>query len=506
MRPALNHELEGLIQNALLSRSALLKKLFDPRRDIDEECGHPNSISIGDYKELFERGDVASRVVSLLPEETWSDDPQIFENEDPEETDFERAWDDLNREKHVLTILQRADILSGIGRFGIVLLGLSDGEELNQPAPGISEMGEPVGGGGELELIYLRPLDESLVKVATLESNIRNPRYGLPLTYNVQFEDTGLIQPTDSKTATSTHSHQVHWTRVLHVCDNRTNSDVYGIPRMKKVFNRLLDLRKIAGASGEMFWQGGFPGIAIQTHPNLDPSSTTLDKAATRTEMDDYMNKLQRYIALIGMEAKTLSPNISDPTEHAELQLKLMAMTLGIPWRVLAGSEAAKLASEQDIQTWNKRLNRRRTEYVTPYIIRPFIDRLMALGVLPEVGDDGYQVDWRDLNSPSDEDTATVAEKQTNALSKYIQSGADAIMPPFHYLTLVLGLEDDEAESIIEAAEERNEELAEEREEEEARIRAEAEAQAAQRGNGEPPGGPGSTGGARPTPNPAQTR
>jgi len=58
------------------------------------------------------------------------------------------------------------------------------------------------------------------------------------------------------------------------------------------------------------------------------------------------------------------------------------------------------------------------------------------------------------LNSPSDTEKADVTEKQTNALAKYVQGGVDALMPPFLYLTLILGMSDEEAQAVVDASEE----------------------------------------------------
>jgi hypothetical protein len=435
------------ILNTFTSRQAWLQKLLDPRKDLDAECGYPAVLTTADFSQLYKRGDLASRVVSVIPEETWSDDPEIYETEDPEETEFETAWKELNGRMSLLSYLQRADVLSGIGRFGVILLGLDDGLPLNIPVDGIDEAGEKTT-VQERELLYVRPLDESLVTIGALQGDSANPRYGLPTSYQIQFADTS------SEDTTSTQLVDVHWTRIIHLADNRTNSEIYGIPRMEKVFNRLLDLRKIAGGSGEMFWKGGFPGYSLETVAGKDGEEIELDIPATKKQMEDYMSGLQRYIATVGLQVKSLTVNIADPGPHINVQLQLIGATLGVPWRVLMGSEQAQLASGQDARTWNKRLNRRRQDYVSPFIVRPFIRRLIAIGVLPELAvENTLCVDWKDLNSPSDTEKADVSEKQTNALAKYVQGGVDALMPPFLYLTLILGMSDEEAQAVVDASE-----------------------------------------------------
>lgn len=433
----------GMVRNILTSRAAWIRSLIDPRKDIDAECGYPQNILLSDYSRAFRRGDLAARVIRIFPEECWSENPDVFETEDEKETEFEKAWGELERQHQLYTHLQRIDVLSGIGRFGVLLLGVGDGLELDQPVV-------PAKGGKKLQpLYYLRSFDESLVTVKSLVTDITNSRYGQPEFYNVQFADNAL--GTTADTSSSTSSKVVHWSRVIHVADNRTSSDVWGSPRLEVVFDRLLDLKKIAGGSAEMFWKGGFPGISLETSPGQD-EDIEFDAAATQEQMDAYMNGLQRYIALVGMSAKSLTPQVADPVHHVETQIRLIAMALGVPWRILMGVEVGQLAGEQDMRAWNRRLSRRREEYLNPFVIKPFVDRLIAFGVLPEPGAEGYQIQWSDLNSPSDLDKASVGEKQTNAMAKYVQGGVDALIKPFHYLTLVLDYTDEEASAIIEAA------------------------------------------------------
>lgn len=426
-----------------------MSRLLDPRRDFDKECGYPLNITTEDYALAYKRRDIASRVVSIYPEESWNLSPTVYETEEEIVTKFEESWDAIQQQFSVFSILLRADILSGIGAFGILLLGLDDGKELDKPVDGINKMGESEPTGEERKLIYLRPFSESVVQINRLENDINNPRYGLPLEYSIQFADTAIGQTVKESTTTSRN---VHWSRVIHLCDNRTNSDVFGSPRMEKVFERLLDLRKVAAGSGEMFWKGGFPGFSLEASPGLE-EQVEFDPVATREEMEKYMNGLQRYIATIGMTVKGLQVQIADPNHHVEVQIRLIAMATGIPWRILMGVEIGQLAGDQDIESWNKRLDKRRKEYVTPYILRPFVDRLIALGVLPQPKKEGkYIVDWPDLNTPKDQDKADVSDKLTNAIAKYVASGADILIPPFHFLTLVLKMKPNEANAVLEAA------------------------------------------------------
>ena len=137
-----------------LMRSQFLSKLLDPRRDIDDECGYPKEISPQQYRYLYDREGIAQRVVSMFPTECWASDPMIRENEESDSTEFEETWEAIQKEMNLWHFLARADEMSGIGTFGILLLGLNDGKEMFMPVDGISETGEKVG-NAQHELLYL---------------------------------------------------------------------------------------------------------------------------------------------------------------------------------------------------------------------------------------------------------------------------------------------------------------------------------------------------------------
>lgn len=439
--------LARITDNVATMRTEFLKKLLDPRRDIDDECGYPKVVDIQSYRLLYDREGIAERVVNVYPQESWAMDPDINESEDAEETEFERAWKAVNDEHNCIHYLQRIDELSGIGHYGVLLLGLDDGEELQEPADGLDEQGNVTGDPGH-QLLYLRAFDESLVNVAAYETDLTNPRFGTPTFYDITFYDPNTQESGGVAAGQDTTTRRVHWSRVIHVADNRKSSEVFGVPRMRPVYNRLYDLRKLLGGSAEMFWKGAFPGYSFEVNPDLD--DVTIDKDAMRIEFDNYANGLQRYLALTGVQAKSLGVQVADPSEHVEAQLRAIAITLGVPLRVFMGSEQAQLASGQDARAWNKRLERRQTKYVDPMIIRPFIDRLIAFGILPEPVE--YFIEWPDLNSPTDQDKAEVAAKKTEAFAKYVAGGVDTLIPPLEFLTIVCGMKEDEAEAIMEAA------------------------------------------------------
>lgn len=428
-----------------LIRAEFLRFMMDGPREIDSECGYPAWLTPDHYRLMYDREGIARRVVNCEPEESWAMDPEINENEDSEETAFEKAVDDLNSKHNIWHYLQRLDVLSGIGQYGVLLLGINDGKNLNEPIDGFNDDGT-VSKTNKYQLLFMRPFSEDVVFVKTRETDTSNRRYGLPTMYTVHFRDF----PNWGVQAGEIVARDVHWTRMLHAADNRKMSEIFGTPRMQPVWNRLYDLRKIYAASGESFWKGCFSGISFEVNPELADQGVEIDKDSVRKEMDKFTQGLQRYIATTGVSAKTLPTQVTDPTGAVEAHLKAIAISLGIPYRILFGSEEAKLAGNQDSDAWIKRVMKRQGKYLTPMLVRPFIERMIALGVLPEPKE--FQVVWPDLHADDDQSTAQVGMTRTQALAAYVQGGVAQLVPPPEYLKHILDMTDDEIKAILKAA------------------------------------------------------
>ena len=152
-------------------------------------------------------------------------------------------------------------------------------------------------------------------------------------------------------------------------------------------------------------------------------------------------------MALVGVSAKSLAVQVASPKEHFDVLLKAIGITLGIPYRLLVGSEEAKLASSTDTTTWNRRVKKRQENYCSFEILYPFIDRLIAFGVLSEPKE--YFVKWPDLMELDPKDEATIMKDKTETIAKYVTAGGNVLIPPHQFLTTVMGYSDDEAEQFL---------------------------------------------------------
>jgi hypothetical protein len=431
------------VLNALLMREEWIRRLGDPRRDIDEECRYPRVVTPEMYRRMYNRFGIAKRVVSIEPVESWSIKPEIYDAEEAEETDFEEKWKTINERHKLMSKMIKADVLSGIGRYGLILYGINDGKPLSSPVQGMPKSGMLDAGGykvkrPETEILFIRIMDETLAPIVQWDTNSQSPRFGMPQYYQLR-----LLSPEDlaegyyaTQPPINLQDTKVHWTRVTHIARDTTSSEVFGTPQMEDVYNHLLDLKKVLGAGAEGYWQAGFPGLSFETQPNLE--NFEVDVAGLRKQARKYFEKLQRYIATVGMNVKSLAPNIQDPSTQFETNIKAICTAKGIPYRIFMGTEEAKLAGDEDKDSWKGRCIARQLDHNEPNIVRPVTERLIMYNALPIPLEQKFTVEWPDMHGPTDKEVADTANVISTALKNYVSAGIDELIGPEDFLVQVM--------------------------------------------------------------------
>jgi hypothetical protein len=426
------------VTSELVARNLLASKLgitHAGKRDLYGECGYPEKLQFADFANRYKRQGIARRINNAYPNATWNCDVSIYETEKDTETKFETILQEMTKRLRLFHYFKRVDRITGIGKYGCLVIGFDDGKEAHEPVE------NPKG------VLYVKPYKENQITIEEFEEDTTNERYGKPLMYKIKSKAN-----VNKKTASS--DKLVHWSRVIHVVDGCEDDDVYGVPRLEAVYNNLQNIETLSGGSTEMFWKGGFPGVAFE----MDAGATVTSEVAKdmKAQVEEYMHSLRRYLSLQGVKANPLTPQVASPKAPFEMELTLISIASEIPKRILEGSERGELASSQDAQAWNERVHERRKDYAEPVIIRQFIDRLIEVGILPEVEE--YYVKWPEVNSLDPKDKAEITKKRIEVMAEYVNSGLEALMTPFHFLTIMLDFTDDEAEAILKQAEEEYEE------------------------------------------------
>jgi len=368
--------------------------LYDGKRDIYKEAGYDKEVTPEMLLDRYRRGDIAKRVVDAPADETWRIAPVVMDGPNEADgsldTEFAKDWrklaeggsmtDEGDTVIGLLHYLRRIDQLSGIGRFGVLLLGFKDGQKLSKPvkSPGSRTAKGPDG------LLYCAVYGEPHVKIASFNQDVKSPRYGMPETYEITtwMDDASKL------------TEIVHWTRCIHVADNLASDDIYGLPRMLPVWNRLIDLEKTMAASGEAAWQLVNRGLVFSTR---DGYKLPDDKTEVENEITDFVHGLKRTLQLEGMDTTPLLGQVVDPQGLVRIIVALISASTGIPQRILLGSERGELASSLDEKNWMRVIQTRQQSQIAPMLLRPLINRLIWAGVLPPPQGGEYFIKWPDL-------------------------------------------------------------------------------------------------------------
>ena len=383
---------------------------FGGARDYYEVLGYTVDIELETYRQRYRRQDIAKRIVSLPAMDTWKRPPQASEDGN-KETAFCKAWRELVAIERlgVWNRLMRVDRLSGIGRFGVLLLGLLDGGDLESAVAGKL--------AGPEDVLYLRPFAEDSVRIETFDTDSQSERFGKPEMYELKLEE-------------GEDWTKVHWSRILHVAEEKESDEVYGTPRLEAVFNRLDDLIKLVGGSAEATWLGMRPGTLMSPK---DGYRNTMSDAQIEEEVEDYAHDPLRMMFLQGIEATQLGPsNVVDVEGPFGVALSLISAASGIPQRVLIGSaQGEQAAAEWDQKQWAGVIQARQSGHAEPEILRAFIGRMIENGVLPppssgeyNLGEQNRDGEWRWPSILEQTDTERATIEETRARAAATLSGA----------------------------------------------------------------------------------
>lgn len=424
------HALHSMFDRASLFNRGRHGVGMKGKRDLYQTCGYPVSPTFDDFREMYERQDIAGRIVDAYPDATWRDGFTLVENEDPKiETDFEKKWAELvaDNKLKLLSKVHRADRLNCIGRFSILLLGFNDGQDPEQP----------VRKTRGLKLIYAQPYAETSVEIKDTDTDPTSERFGMPTIYEVTTSKDGR--------GVGTNKLRVHYSRILHIAENLLENNLYGQPALKRVYNRLIDLDKVMAGTGEGYWQGAVSGISFEADADTDFSDGADEM---KQQIEKFYNGLQRYMRLKGVKANQLKVEIADPKGPVEVLLKAISGAKGIPLRILTGSESGELASSQDQENWSSRIEERRNKFAGPDIVLTLVYKLQELGVLPMAD---VELEWNGGEQLTEEKRSEVAKRDAEAMASYINSGAESVlMEPLDFLVEVMRFPEKKALKWIE--------------------------------------------------------
>ena len=400
--------------STLTNRLALGKSLgetYGGTRDVYDVLGYKKTLEFKDYRDRYDRDHIAARIVSAPAQATWKDLPRIIpldNNGEPRKAldkKLQRLLRQLDKKVNLRASLERVDRISGIGQYGILVVGVNDSKKLNEPVlPGSIRSID--------DILYLTPYAENNARINTIDKSPSSPRFGLPVEYE--------IDPSSNFVSTATADlviprQIVHYTRVLHVAEGLLENGIYGRPRLESVYNLFDDLAKVVGGSAEFFWRVADRGMQFDL--DKDANLTPTEEAVFEENISDWVHGLKRFIQTRGVTAKALSAETADPRGPFNPIISLIAGAKAIPQRILMGAERGQLASSQDRASWDSVISNRQNIFAEPVMVRPFISMLISYGVIPNIDD--YRIEWPLLTALTRIEEADIAQKKSLALVNY---------------------------------------------------------------------------------------
>lgn len=435
--------------STLLNRMKLGNQLstqsYGGARNIYEALGYKENLEFGDFVARYFRQDIAKAVIDRPVQASWKGDIEVIEDTRTRYTDFENGWFDLYYRLKLKNVFIRADKLTGLGRYSVILLGLDD----IKTRRGFSNK---VKKGAKL--VYAKPFSEITATIDEWEDSESSPRFGKPLYYKIKMNSTDLDNTNKNKRRSSdTGETLVHYSRIVHLTEDILEDEVYGIPRLQVVFNRLMDLEKLIGGDAEMFWRGARPGYTGNVKEDYEMTPEMLE--SLQDQIKEFEHNLKRVLVNEGVDYKSLEQQIADPKSHVDVQVQMISAVTGIPKRILVGSERGELSSAQDKQEWISYVTSRREEQNEPGILRPFIDHLIEYHIIPPPKGKKYIIIWDKLFSLSDKEKVELGKLRAIALKEYSTNPAAQYLMPWEiFLEYLMGLDADQISSIVEATDE----------------------------------------------------
>ncbi len=430
------------IYSELVGRMSLASRLgadtYGGERDLYGALGYPKKINVDDYWNKYERQDIAKAIIDRPVKASWKGFIKVIEDVDKNFTPFEKKWKELYDKLKLKSIFIRADKLTGLGQYSVLLLGLDDVKELEDFKKPVTQKKEvlkvPI--KKQPKLVYVKPISQRNATIHSYNTDAKSERFGLPKFYNI-----------DITSGEKNTTIQVHHTRVVHLVEDLVENEVLGTPRLKAVYNRLLDMDKLIGGDAEMFWRGARPGYTGEVNPEYTLSEGELEKL--ETSLVEFEHNLRRILIDEGITYKALEQQISDPKNHVDVQMQMISAVTAIPKRILTGSERGELSSAQDKQEWISYVTSRREEQNEPMILRPFIDHCIMIGVLP-APKLPYKIIWDKLFSLSDTEKVEMGTSRAKALRDYTTNlTAQELVPLRIFAEYFLGFDSDHVEELM---------------------------------------------------------
>lgn len=342
--------------------------------------GYPGNLEFNHFYTAYERIASARSVVRLPVNECWSDNPIVAADPKNEGDQMAAAVNALDGRIGLFRAMKGVDTRQRVGRYGALFMRVADGQTLDKPLK-------------KGRLVSLTPLYESQLIPAKTDTAPASPTYGQPTMYQINEDATG-----DRNKDAAGLTGSIHPSRVIIWAEGSDETgSIKGESALMPVFNSIMTLDKIEGAGGTGFFRNArgaqkvtFDGADLSKLQQLLGAKSPGEITDKLNDMVDGLNAYNdAVVAMMSASMDTITIELPDPEQFARLCWDNISAATGYPNTIMRGSQTGERASNNDQAQADKETEGRRRSFLN-YAIRHTIDRLIAIGELPNVSFDVY--------------------------------------------------------------------------------------------------------------------
>lgn len=404
----------GLIINALTNLSRAFGQgrygiSPDGKRNYNELFGYGEVLSYTDYRDMYRRGGIANTVVSKVAKACWRDNPELFAG------DTQILEEELNqlRQSKFFKAMERADILNRIGPFSVLLIGVPDGQDLDQPLGSAA--------GADFSKLYFNPYGYDGIEILELDNEPSSERFGLPVLYRLQTSQT--------RKATNVKAITVHYTRIIHMAEGALESSIEGCSALEACWNALLDKDKVRGGSGEAYYRNSRQKLALEADKDAQIDRSPDALKTLKQNVENFQNGFEDTLRLDKMKANMLQPGLVSPRDPFDVCVEEISGTTGIPVRFLTTKAGGTVTGSEDKASWNALINDRQEAECTPWLAD-------ALKLLADAGmldlPEEFEIKWPVQPSLNEKEASESMKSRSAAFKDVMEAlstiGADDVV------------------------------------------------------------------------------
>ena len=406
-----------IITNAVRRLDTMFPGYFQTttKRNHYIDFGYPETISFDQFWQMYQRNGIARAAVEKTVLKTWQDLPKLQEDDDADNiTPVEQEIIDRFTDLRLWQKIAEADRRSLVGKYAGLILRFADSKRMNEPVDTVP--------GGLEGLVEVIPAWEGQIEVAEWDTDELSETYGQPKMFS--FKESGVGGDSNKQ-----RQFELHPDRVLIWSADAT---VHGESSLSPGYNDLITIEKVIGAGGEGFWKNAKSAPILQIDKDAQISAMAQAMGVAPDELADKMDAqvtdwqkgFDALLMLQGMEAKTLGVTLPQPLEFVNVALQSFAASIGIPLKILVGSQTGERASTEDAREWAQTIMSRRENSVVPNIMA-LVGRLVEYRIL---ADKTWTLYWPDLTESSITEKIERADKMADINAKNVQSGSQELV------------------------------------------------------------------------------